>query len=211
MTEVDKTKIRYLMVDDHPAFRLGIISALADQKGFQCVAEAGTCADALHAFAQHKPELVLLDLRLPDSGGVECALAMLKSDPNAKIIVLTTFDSDEDVFRAIQAGVQGYLLKDASIKELVLAMRRVAAGKSAISSELLTKAERRSKLPTLTTREMQVLRCLAKGMSNKQAADALHVSDDTVKAHLKTLFAKLKVLDRTQAVLQAMKIGLLQG
>jgi two-component system, NarL family, response regulator len=203
--------LRYLVVDDHPTFRKGVVATLEDEDDFLCVGEAATAADAMTAYQQTKPDIVLLDLRLPDLGGVECAIALRQIDPKARIIILTTFESDEDVFRAVQAGATDYLLKDSTPKEIANAMRRALAGESQLSASLQAKMQRRQKLPELTPRERDTLHGLAKGWSNKEIANHLGVGDQSIKTYLKTLFQKLQVIDRTQAVLQALKIGLLRS
>jgi two-component system, NarL family, response regulator len=203
--------LRYLIIEDHPAFRRGVKAGLDDIPGFECVAEAATGAEGIASYEPVQPDVVLLDLRLPDIGGVECALAILAKHPKAKILVLTTFDKDEDVFRAVQAGVLGYLLKDVTVEELADTMRRVADGHSTLSPEIQARLARRSAQPDLTRREQDVLHALSKGLSNKEIAHQLHISEETAKGYLKSLFQKLRVMDRTQAVVRGIKMGLLEG
>jgi two-component system, NarL family, response regulator len=205
------TPIRYLIVDDHPAFRMGIVAALEDEVGLSCCGQAGTAAEALQLHAASRPDVVLLDLRLPDLGGVECALALRKDNERVGILVLTTFESDEDIFRAINSGVNGYLLKDASLSTIASSIRRIAKGEQVITKEQAIRARRRKLIPELSAREMDLLRCLAEGLINKEMAHQLKIGEETVKSYLRNLYTKLDVEDRTQAVVKAMRIGLLRA
>jgi two-component system NarL family response regulator len=200
--------IRVMLVDDHSAFRKGMAALVESEPDLQVVAETGDGREALDVYRQNNPDVVLMDLRLPGLGGVEATLAIRKEFPDARVIVLTTFDTDEDIFRAIQSGAKSYLLKDTPDDELAAVIRSVHAGKQILSDKLARRLAERQKRPELTQREMEVLQMLLKGRSNKEIGGALFLSEDTVKAHLKTLFAKLKVQDRTEAAIYAIRHGI---
>jgi DNA-binding NarL/FixJ family response regulator len=199
-----------VVVDDHPAFRKGMTALIESEPDLQVVAETGDGRDALDVYRQKKPDVVLMDLRLPGMGGVEATLAIRKEFPAARVIVLTTFDTDEDIFRAIQSGAKSYLLKDTSEDELAAAIRNVHAGQQILSDKLAGRLAERQQRPELTRREMDVLQMLIKGRSNREIGSALFLCEDTVKAHFKTLFAKLKVQDRTEAAISAIRQGIVQ-
>jgi len=151
---------------------------------------------------------VLMDLRLPGMGGVEATIAIRKEFPDARVIVLTTFETDEDIYRAIQSGAKSYLLKDTPDDELATAIRSVHAGKQILSEKLSRRLSERQQRPELSRREIEVLELLIKGRSNKEIGSALFLCEDTVKAHFKTLFSKLKVQDRTEAAISAIRLGI---
>lgn len=200
--------IRVMLVDDHPAFRKGMAALIESEPDLQVVAETGDGRDALAVYRQKKPDVVLMDLRLPGMGGVEATLAIRKEFPDARVIVLTTFDTDEDIYRAIQSGAKSYLLKDTPEDELADTIRNVHAGKQILSEKMSTRLAERQQRPELSQREMEVLCLLIKGRSNKEIGSALFLCEDTVKAHFKTLFAKLKVQDRTEAAISAIRHGI---
>jgi two-component system NarL family response regulator len=200
--------IRIMLVDDHPAFRKGLAALIESVPDLQVVAETGDGREALEIYRQNKPDVVLMDLRLPGMGGVEATLAIRKEFPEARVIVLTTFDMDEDIFRAIQSGAKSYLLKDTSDDDLATTIRDVHAGKQILSDKLAKRLAARQARPELSQREMEVLQLLIKGRSNKEIAAGLFLGSDTVKAHLKTLFIKLKVQDRTEAAISAIRHGI---
>ena len=200
--------IRLLIVDDHPAFRAGLVALLADQKDLRVVAQCGDGRDALELFRRERPDVVLMDLRLPGLSGVEAILAIRQEFPDARVIVLTTYDSDEDIFRAIQSGAKSYLMKDMSKAEIVGAIRAVHAGQERLPPSIADRLAERRRRPELTLREMEVLQLLVKGRSNKEIASGLSIAEDTVKSHLKTLFAKLGVQDRTAAAVCAIRYGI---
>ena len=197
-----------MLVDDHPAFRKGMAALIESEPDLQIVAETGDGREALVVYRQKRPDVVLMDLRLPGMGGVEATLAIRKEFPDARVIVLTTFDTDEDIFRAIQSGAKSYLLKDTPDDELAMAIRSVHAGKQILSDKLARRLAERQQRPELTQREMDVLQMLIKGRSNREIGSALFLCEDTVKAHFKTLFAKLKVQDRTEAAISAIRQGI---
>jgi DNA-binding NarL/FixJ family response regulator len=206
---VKKTsRISVMLVDDHPAFRKGIAALIASEPDLQVVAEAGDGQEAMNLFRRVKPDVVLMDLRLPGMGGVETTMAIRKEFSEARIIVLTTFDADEDIYRAIQSGAKSYLLKDTPEDELAAAIRAVHAGQEKLPTRVAQRLAERQRRADLSAREMDVLALLIKGRSNKEIGSALFVSEDTVKAHLKTLFAKLNVRDRTEAAISAIRHGI---
>ncbi|MBD2463082.1 response regulator transcription factor [Oscillatoria sp. FACHB-1407] len=200
--------IRVLVADDHPVVRSGLAMIIQYTAGIETVAEASTGAEAVQLFRQHQPDVVLMDLKMPDMGGVEAIAAILKDYPNAQIIVLTTYDGDEDIYRGLQAGARGYLLKSVSREELINAIQQVHAGRKYIPAEVGARLAERMSSPQLTERERQVLTLLCEGKSNQDIASALHVSEGTIKFHINGILRKLNVSDRTQAVLVALKRGI---
>ncbi len=202
--------IRLLIVDDHPAFRAGLVALLADEGDLQVVDECGDGQTAVELYRRHRPDVALMDLRLPGLSGVEAILAIRQEFPDARVIVLTTFDADEDIYRAIQSGAKSYLLKDMSKVEIVGAIRAVHAGQDALPEEIAERLAERRRRQDLTSREIEVLQLLVKGRSNKEIASDLSIAEDTVKSHLKTLFAKLEVRDRTAAAIRAIRLGIVR-
>ncbi len=199
-----------MLVDDHSAFRKGMAALIESEPDLKVVAETGDGRQALDLYRQHQPDVVLMDLRLPGLGGVEATLAIRSQFPDARVIVLTTFDTDEDIFRAIQSGAKSYLLKDTPDDELAAAIRNVDAGQQLLSEKVARRLAERQQRPELTRRELDVLQMLIKGRSNKEIGAALFLCEDTVKAHFKTLFAKLKVQDRTEAAIYAIRHGIVR-
>jgi two-component system NarL family response regulator len=202
-------KIRVIIADDHPIVRMGLRALIDAQPDMRIVAEADGGAAAVAAFTTHRPDVMLVDLRMPGMGGREVISAVRTAVPDARIIVLTSFDGDEDVFRAVQAGARGYLLKASPPDEVVKAVRTVHAGGRLISPDVAARLADRVNSPSLTAREVAVLELVAKGLSNKEIAAALFLAEDTVKNHLKHVFAKLEVSDRTEAVLLAVQRGII--
>jgi DNA-binding NarL/FixJ family response regulator len=203
------TEITVMLVDDHPAFRKGMAALIESEPDLRVVAETGSGRSALEVYRQARPDVVLMDLRLPDLGGVEAIIAIRKEFPDARIIVLTTFDRDEDIFRAIQSGAKSYLLKDTPEDELSEAIRAVHAGREILPGKVAKRLAARRQRADLSQREMEVLQLLTKGRSNKEISASLFISEDTVKAHLKTLFSKLHVKDRTEAAISAIQHGII--
>jgi two-component system NarL family response regulator len=201
-------KIRIMLVDDHPAFRVGMAALIETEADLQVITQTGSGCQALDMYREHRPDVVLMDLRLPDLGGVEAIIAIRKEFPEARVIVLTTFDLDEDIFRATQSGAQSYLLKDTPEDELVATIRAVHAGKATLSEKVAERLALRRRRPDLSQRELEVLQQLAKGRTNKEIAAKLFISEETVKSHIKSLFAKLNVKDRTDAVITAFRHGI---
>ena len=200
--------IRIMLVDDHPAFRKGLAALIESEPGLEVVAQTGDGREALELYRQQQPDIVLMDLRLPGVGGVEATMAIRKEFPEARVIVLTTFDTDEDIYRAVQSGAKSYLLKDTPDDELAATIRAVHSGEQPLQPKLAKRLAERQQRADLSAREMDVLQLLIKGRSNKEIASALFLSEDTIKAHLKTLFAKLKVQDRTEAAISAIRHGI---
>jgi two-component system NarL family response regulator len=205
----EPAKIRILIVDDHRVVRVGLRTLISAEADMEVVAEASDGPGALAAYETHHPDVTLLDLRLPDMGGPEVITELRKRDPKAKVIVLTSFDADEDIFRAVHAGARGYLLKgtfpDGILEE---AIRSVHAGNRIIPNEVADRLVDRMTNPSLTPREIAVLELVAKGLSNREIGTALSTSAGTVKTHLKRIYAKLGVGDRTAAALTAVQRGL---
>jgi len=204
-------RIRILVVDDHPIVRSGITSVLASQADFDVVGEAGNGDEAVAAASRLEPDLVLMDLRMPVRNGVDASAAILAARPSTRIVVLTTYVSDGEVLRAIEAGAVGYLLKDVPHEELFRALRAVVRGERYLAPVVTERLMARWQQPvrlTLTERELGVLRCVARGEGNKQIASALGIAEPTVKAHLVHIFEKLGVENRTAAALAARELGL---
>jgi DNA-binding NarL/FixJ family response regulator len=201
-------EIRVMLVDDHPAFRKGMAALIESEPGLRVVAETGDGSKALDIYRQSQPDVVLMDLRLPGMGGVEAIIAIRKDFPDARVIVLTTFDTDEDIFRAIQSGAKSYLLKDTPEDELAETIRAVHAGREILPGKVAERLAARRQQADLSPRETEVLALLTKGRSNKEISSTLFITEDTVKAHLKTLFIKLNVKDRTEAAINAVRRGI---
>jgi DNA-binding NarL/FixJ family response regulator len=200
--------IRILVVDDHTVVRQGLVALLNTMPDLTVVAEASDGREAVEAFRRHKPDVALMDLRLPKLGGADAISLIRQETPGARIIVLTTFDGDEDIYRALQAGAKGYLLKGTDADELTAAIRSVYAGKSKIPAFVAEKLAERMGGPALTTRELEVLKRIVAGRSNKEIASDLHISEATVKTHINSLLSKLNVSDRTQAATTALQRGI---
>jgi DNA-binding NarL/FixJ family response regulator len=203
-----KNPIRLMIVDDHPAFRAGLAALCESEPDLTVVAEAGDGAEAVKIFRREKPDIVLMDVRLPVFSGVEAIMAIRADFPDARVIVITTYDCDEDIYRAIQSGAQSYLLKDMSKAEIIGCIRAVHAGQQRLTPHLAERLAERMKRKDLSQRETEVLQLLVKGRSNKEIAAALFLSEETVKIHLKTLYAKLAVQDRTEAAISAIRHGI---
>jgi two-component system NarL family response regulator len=202
-------QISVVIADDHPIVRMGLRALIEAQPDMRLLAEAQGGAAAVEAFTTHRPDVMLVDLRMPGMSGRDVITAIRSVMPDAKIIVLTSFDGDEDVFRAVQAGARGYLLKASPPDDVLKAIRAVYAGGRLIAPDVAARLADRVNSPSLTSREVAVLELVAKGLSNKEIAAALTLAEDTVKNHLKHVFAKLEVSDRTEAVLQAVQRGII--
>ncbi|MBI2511173.1 MAG: response regulator transcription factor [Opitutae bacterium] len=201
-------KIRVLVVDDHPPMRMGLVALIKSQPGMDVIAEASDGEEALEVYEDVLPDVVLMDLRMPGMGGVEAILAIRKKFPDARVIVLSTYDLDEDIHRALQSGAKSYLLKDMPTEEIASTIRAVHFGDASLPRQVAARLDERSEREQLTERERDVLEALIKGRSNKEIASSLCISEDTVKSHLKTLFAKLRVRDRTEAAVEAIRHGI---
>jgi two-component system, NarL family, response regulator len=200
--------IRILIVDDHPIVRNGLMLMVKYEPGMETVAEASSGAEAIAQFCQHQPDVTLMDLRLGDMNGVDVIATIRQDFPQAQIIILTTYDTDEDIYRGLQIGARGYILKDAPLDELLKAIRVVHAGRQYIPPEVGAKLAERLNRPQLSERERDVLRLMAQGKSNQNIAESLYISENTVKYHVNNILSKLEVSDRTQAVLMALKRGI---
>ncbi|HEY0947670.1 MAG TPA: response regulator transcription factor [Opitutaceae bacterium] len=202
------TKIRVLVVDDHPPMRMGLAALIKSQPGMDVIAEASDGEEAIEVYDDVLPDVVLMDLRMPGMGGVEAILAIRKKHPDARMIVLSTYDLDEDIHRALQSGAQSYLLKDMPSEEIASTIRGVFAGDASLPRHVAERLTLRAQREQLTERERDVLEALIKGRSNKEIACSLCISEETVKSHLKMLFNKLRVHDRTGAVVEAIRHGI---
>jgi DNA-binding NarL/FixJ family response regulator len=206
----EEHKIRVLVADDHFIVRIGLMSLVNTEPDMQVVGEAADGAQAIEMFSKVNPDLVLMDLRMPVKDGIEATKEIRSKQPDARILMLTTFDGDTDIHRAIQAGAQGYVLKNSTGEKLIPALRAVAAGEKWIPKEIATRLASRKLFEDLTPRELQVLQQMAKGLANKEIGDVLDISGHTVKDHLKNILGKLRVADRTEAVTVALQRGIIQ-
>ena len=205
----DGAKIRILVADDHFVVRMGLTALVNTEPDLEVCGEAVDGAQAVAAFDKHKPDLVLMDLRMPVKDGVWATAEIKSKHPNARVLMLTTFDGDTDIHRAIEAGAQGYVLKNTTGDKLIPALRAVAAGQRWIPKEIATRLASRNLFEDLTPRELQVLEQMAKGLANKEIADVLKITGHTVKDHLKSILGKLHVADRTEAVTVAIQRGII--
>jgi len=201
--------IRVLCADDHPLIRKGIASILANEADTLLVAEASNGREAVELFRTHKPDVVLLDLHMPELDGVAAAKIIIQEYPDARIIALTSYDGDQEIYRALDAGVRGYLLKEMVHTEVLRAIRRVHSGKRLIPSEVSERLSEHFPQIALTARETEVLGWVAEGLGNKEIADRLGTASGTVKNQIQTILGKLKAADRTQAVTIAIRRGIL--
>ena len=200
--------IRIMIADDHHVVRQGLAALLKTIAGFQVVAEAADGKEAVDRFDEYRPDITLMDLRMPNLGGVEAVIQIRRKHPAARIIVLTTFDGDEDIYRALQAGAKSYLLKGSFGEELIDAIRAVHAGKTRIPSAIAERLADRMAGPELTSRELEVLKAIVAGRSNKEIGAELFISEATVKTHINSILGKLGVTDRTQAATTALQRGI---
>jgi DNA-binding NarL/FixJ family response regulator len=195
-------------VEDHPTFRMGLAALIESQADMTVTAQFASGEEALAAYQPGLAAVVLMDLRLPGIGGVETIIGLHARDPQVRVIVLTTYEVDEDVFRAMQSGAKSYLLKDMSTEEIAGTIRAVHRGGTEIPPRIAERLAARAQRQDLTAREREVLELLVRGRSNKEIGAHLFISEETVKSHLKTLFAKLKVRDRTDAAISALRHGI---
>ncbi len=201
--------IRILCADDHPLIRDGISFALGTESGIEIVAYAENGSEAIDAFRQYTPDVILMDLQMPEVNGLQALEAIRRLDPKARYIVLTTYGGDVQAARALKAGAMGYLLKTMIRKQLLEAMRTVSSGRKYIPYEIATMVAERLDTEELSPRELEVLRSIAAGNSNKMIAARLGISENTVKGHVKEIVAKLQATNRANAVFLAMRRGLL--
>ena len=200
--------IRLLIADDHLVVRMGLRSMIDSQPGMAVVAEAANGREAVELFRSHQPDIGLMDLRMPVMGGVEATLAIREEFPEARIIVLTTYDGDENIYRALQAGARAYLLKDIPREEFLEDVRAVCSGQYCIPAAVAARLAERLPFSELSSRELEVLRRIVQGMSNKEIGATLSITESTVKNHVNSILAKLKVNDRTQAATTALRRGI---
>lgn len=202
------SNIRVLVIDDHPVVRTGLTTMLHSESGLEPISEAKTGVEAIMQFQSLHPDVTLMDLRMPELSGVEAITTILKDCPDARIIILTTYDGDEDIYRGLQAGAKGYLLKDADHSELLAAIRAVHAGQKYIPALVGAKLVDRMSGPQLSDREMDVLKLLAKGKNTQAISLSLNITEGTVKFQITNILQKLGVSDRTQAVVTAFHRGI---
>jgi DNA-binding NarL/FixJ family response regulator len=204
---MSSTRIKILCVDDHPIVRDGIVYALQQQTDMELVAEATNGIEAIAAFRKHRPDVTLMDLQMPGMNGIEATAEIRKEFPMARIVILTTYSGDIQASRALKLGAVGYLLKGMLRTELIDTIRKVHAGQRHIPPQIASEIANHYSADALSDREIQVLREVGTGSSNKIVADKLFISEDTVKGHMKSIFAKLQANDRTHAVMIAIKRG----
>ncbi|HZZ76997.1 MAG TPA: response regulator transcription factor [Gemmataceae bacterium] len=208
MTE--QAQIRILSVDDHPLLREGIATIINSQPDMTLVSQASTGTEAIQQFRTHRPDITLMDLRLPDLSGIDAMIAIRAEFPDARIIILTTFEGDVEIQRALEAGARGYLLKNMPPSELVQVIRQVNAGKKRVPPEIAATLAEHMSDDNLTAREVEVLQQVAGGNRNRDIAELLRISEETVKVHLKHIMDKLGAKDRTQAIAIAVRRGIIQ-
>ncbi|MDB4882182.1 MAG: response regulator receiver [Gemmatimonadetes bacterium] len=201
--------IRVLVADDHPVVRTGLAGVIAQQPELALVAEASNGRQALERFREHRPDVVLMDLRMPEMDGVSAIEAIRTEFPDARILALTTYEGDVDIHRALQAGARGYLIKDMLLSDVLSAIRAVHRGERVIPKVVAARLAEFTPRTDLTHREVEVLQLVARGLSNHDVAGVIGRTDETVKVHLKNIFAKLDVADRTEAVTLALSRGIL--
>ncbi|MGI4790586.1 MAG: response regulator [Janthinobacterium lividum] len=200
--------IRILIADDHPIVRDGLAGVIEEQVGMVVVGQAATGREALMLYRQHRPDITLMDLRMPEMNGAEAIVAIRRDAPGARAIILTTYDTDEDIFRGLQAGAKAYLLKDVGREVLLETIQAVHLGQTPVSPEVGAKLAGRIVYGQLSEREEAVLRLMVRGMSNREIAGGLFITESTVKFHVTHVLSKLNAEDRTQAVITALKRGL---
>jgi DNA-binding NarL/FixJ family response regulator len=203
-------RIRVLSVDDHPLLREGLAAIINNQTDMSVVAEAANAGEALQQFRQHLPDVTLMDLRLPDASGIDAMIAIRAEFSDARVIMLTTFEGDVEIQRALEAGARGYLLKSMPPRELLDVIRQVHAGKKRVPAEVASHLAEHLSDESLTAREIDVLRLIAAGNRNRDIAERLFISEETVKVHVKHIMEKLGATDRTQAVAIAVRRGIIQ-
>lgn len=206
---MSKSTIRILIADDHYVVRMGLAALIETEPDLQVVGEAADGTQVVELYKKLEPDLVLMDLRMPRTDGVTATRKIREQFPDARILMLTTYDGDDDIHKALSAGAGGYLLKNSTRDSLIPAIRAVAAGQRWIPQEVASRLAARKMFEELTPRELDVLHQLAKGLANKEIADVLKISEHTVKDHLKSILGKLHVADRTEAVTAALQRGII--
>jgi DNA-binding NarL/FixJ family response regulator len=206
----EATRIRVFSVDDHPLLREGLAAIIDNQPDMVLVAQASSAQEAILQFRRHQPDVTLMDLRLPDKSGIEATIAIRAEFPKARIIILTTFEGDVEIQRALEAGARGYMLKSMPPKELVEVIRQVHAGKKRIPPQLAAELAEHVSDDDLTAREIEVLSKIAGGNRNRDIAEKLCITEETVKVHVKHIMDKLGASDRTQAVAIGVRRGIIQ-
>jgi two-component system NarL family response regulator len=203
-------KITVLIADDHPIFRTGLRTLIDEQADMMVVGEAANGREAVALFTRYRPDVTVMDLRMPDLDGPAAIKAVLNVHPGARVLVLTTYDGDDDVERAAEAGAAGYLLKDTFAEGILDAIRDVDAGELLFDEEVAAKLAHRDAVPSLSPRELTILELIARGLSNKEIQASLSIAEGTLRNHLKRIFDKFQVTDRTQAALIGIKRGLIR-
>ena len=204
----ESKKIRIIVIDDQAVVRQGFVSLINTVADMQVIAEGTNGQQAIELYREHKPDIMLIDLRMPVLSGVEAIAAIRREFPGARMIVLTTYDGDEDIYRSLQAGAQGYLLKDVFFEDLEEAIRKVHAGSRRIPAAVAERLAERMSGSELTGRELEVLQQIVAGKSNKEIGTHLNISEATVKSHINNILSKLGVTDRTQAATTALQRGI---
>lgn len=203
--------IRIMVADDHPIVRSGLVLMIDYTPNMETVAEANNGVEAVALFRQYRPDVTLMDLRMPEMSGADAIAAIHQEFTEAKIIVLTTYDGDEDIYKGLKAGAKGYIFKNAPVDEIIRAIKTVYEGKKYIPPEVGEKLSERLNRPQLSNRELDVLKLVAQGKTNQQIATELYISESTVKYHINNVLSKLGVSDRTQATLVAIKRGIVSS